>query len=116
MRLEIYLNDSIANFEFALQGELAGDAVRRLEQAWITATSILDGKEVFVEVSALSAADAGGFELLDRMTASGARLRAALPLHSEDLLRSLGVMVAAPCRRERRTWTMGLRRLFGFSV
>ena len=110
--MQMYLNDSVKIFEFVLRGELTGDAVRSLEQAWITATSILNGKEVLVDVAALTAADAGGIELLCRMTGSGARLRAALPPHSEEFLRSLGVLVAAPPRGGSRQRILGLRRLF----
>src|ERR1035438_4324949 len=97
--MRMYLNDSVKTFEFVLQGELTGNSVQSLEYAWITATSILNGKEVLVDVSALRAADAQGIELLDRMTGSGARLRAALPPHSEGFLGSLGVLVVAPPRR-----------------
>ena len=111
--MQMYLNDSVETFEFVLRGELTGDAVQSLKYAWITATSILHGKEVLVDVSALTAADAEGIELLYSMTGAGARLRAALPPHSEELLRSLGVLVAAPPRRGSRPWILGLRRLFG---
>jgi len=114
--MQRYLNDSAKTFEFVLQGELTGDAVQSLKHAWITATSILNGKEVLVDVSALTAADAEGIELLYRMTRSGARLRAALPPRSEEFLRSLGVLVAAPPRRGNRPWILGLRRLFGLSA
>src|ERR1039457_4926645 len=82
--MQMYLNDSVKTFEFVLQGELTGNSVQSLEYAWITATSILNGKEVLVDVSALRAADAQGIELLDRMTGSGARLRAALPHTPRD--------------------------------
>ena len=112
----MYLNDSAKAFEFVLQGELKGDAVQSLEHAWITATSILNGKEVLVDVSALTAADAEGIELLYRLTGSGARLRAALPPHSEEFLRSLGVLVAAHPRPGSRPWLLCLRRLFGISA
>jgi ABC-type transporter Mla MlaB component len=104
-----YLNDSVQCFEFVLQGELTGDAVRSLEQAWITATSILSGKDVYVDVSAMTAADEQGVQLLIRIAESGARLRAARPPQSQELLRSLGVQVAAPPRRS--GWP-GMRRLF----
>ena len=113
--MDIYLNDSVTSFEFVLKGELSGAAVRSLEQAWVTATSILGGKEVSVEVSGLTAADDAGVELLYRMTASGARLTAALPPDSEELLRSLGIPVAAPVRREKGTLLSSLGRLFGFA-
>jgi ABC-type transporter Mla MlaB component len=113
--MQMYLNDSVKTFEFVLQGELTGNSVQSLEYAWITATSILNGKEVLVDVSALRAADAQGIELLDRMTGSGARLRAALPPHSEGFLRSLGVLVVVPPRRG-SPWILGLRRLFGLTA
>jgi len=96
--MQIHLHDSAETFEFVLEGELAGDAVASLQHAWNTAKSILNDKDVSVDVSALTAADAGGIEVLRSMTASGARLRAALPPQSQDLLQSLGVMVAAPPR------------------
>jgi len=112
----MYLNDSVKTCEFVLQGELTGDAVQSLGHAWITATSILNGKEVLVDVSALTAADAEGIELLYRLIGSGARLRAALPPHSPKFLRSLGVLVAAPPRRGSRPWILSLRRLFGLSA
>ena len=114
--MQMYLNDSVKSFEFVLRGELTGDAVQSLEQAWITAQSILNGKEALVDVSALTAADAGGIELLCHMTGSGARLTAARPPQSEEFLRSLGVRVIAPPRRSGRPWILGVRRLFGLSV
>jgi ABC-type transporter Mla MlaB component len=114
--MQMYLNDSVKSFEFVLHGELTGDAVQSLEQAWTTATSILNGKELRVDVSALTTADAGGIELLCRMTGSGARLRAPWPPQSEEFLRSLGVPVVAPPRRSGWPWIWGVRRLFGFSV
>jgi ABC-type transporter Mla MlaB component len=113
--MEMYLHDSTETFKFALHGELTADAVQSLEQAWITAMSILDGKEVLVDVSAVTAADAEGIQLLRRMTASGARMRAALPAHSEEILRSLGVSVTAPSRRSGWPWMIGLRRRFGLA-
>ena len=113
--MEMYLHDSTETFKFALHGELTADAVQSLEQAWITAMSILDGKEVLVDVSAVTAANAEGIQLLRRMTASGARMRAALPAHSEELLRSLGVSVTAPSRRSGWLSMIGLRRWFGLA-
>ena len=110
--MQMYLNDSARSFEFVLQGELTGDSVRSLECAWITATSILHGKEVFVDVSGLTAADDEGIELLHRMTVSGARFRAVPQPKSEEFLLSLGVVVAAPPRRGARSWRLSLRQLF----
>ena len=111
--MQMYLNDSVKTFEFVLQGELTADTVPSLEHAWITARSILHGKEVFVNVSALTAADAEGIDLLSRITASGARLKAAPQSRSMEFLRSMGVILVAPSRRGRRSWAAGLRRLLG---
>jgi hypothetical protein len=47
------------------------------------------------------------------MRESGARLTAALPPESEELLRSLGVPMAAPRGLRGSTWTLRLLRLGG---
>jgi hypothetical protein len=110
--MQMYLNDSVKTFEFVLHGELTGDAVRSLECAWITATSILDGKEVFVDASELRDADGNGIELLNRISGSGACLRATPRPHAQEFLRALGV-VPAPRGPDPRGWRMSLRQLFG---
>jgi len=97
--MEMLLHDSATTFRFVLRGELAGGRVQDLEQAWTTAKSILAGKEVVVDVSGITDADESGVDLLSRMRESGARLTAALPPKSEELLRSLGLPVAAPSGR-----------------
>jgi ABC-type transporter Mla MlaB component len=114
--MNIYLHDGSTSFQFVLEGDLTAEAARSLEHAWITATSILSGKEVVVDVSGLSTADAEGVELLHRMTASGARLSAALLSRSADFLRSCGLPIAAPPRRPDRPWFSNLRRLFGLAA
>jgi ABC-type transporter Mla MlaB component len=94
--MDMYQHDSATVFQFVLRGELGGDSVQDLEHAWTTAKSILEGKELVVDVSGITNADPSGVDLLSRMRESGARLTAALPPESEEILRSLGVPVAAP--------------------
>ena len=108
--MQMYLKDSASTFEFVLRGELTGHAVENLEHAWVTATSILHGKDVLIDVSALTDADSEGVALLCRIRGSGARLRAALPPRSPVFLRFLGVRVATPPRQD-SPWISGLRRL-----
>lgn len=96
--MDIYQHDSAATFRFVLSGRLAGDRVRDLEYAWTTAKSILNSKELVVDVSGISYADGLGVGLLSRMRESGARLAAALPPECEELLRFFGVSAAAPER------------------
>lgn len=93
--MEMYQHDRAASFQFVLRGELTGDAVPELECAWTTARSIIAGKELVVDISGMTNADHSGIDLLTRMRESGARLTAALPPASEEILRSLGVPVAA---------------------
>jgi hypothetical protein len=111
--LNLYLHDRAKCFEFALNGDLTGGAVYNLEQAWITAGSMLNGKEISVEVSRLTAVDEEGIHLLHRMTASGALLTAAYAPESEELLHSIGIPVLMPARRKKVTWRWRLRQLFG---
>jgi len=95
MPMDMYQHDSATMFRFVLHGGLAGAEVEELEHAWITAQSILKGKELLVDVSGITDADNLGVDLLSRMRDSGARLTAALPPQSEAFVRSLGLPVAA---------------------
>jgi ABC-type transporter Mla MlaB component len=111
--MDMYQHDSATMFQFVLRGELIGDRVRDLEHAWNTATSILAGKELVVDIAGITNADPSGVDLLSRMRESGARLSAALPPESEGFLRSLGVSVAAPCGLRGDSWALRLLRLGG---
>jgi len=94
--MEMYLHDSAAMFRFVLHGDLKGGRVPELEHAWTTAKSVLNDRDLVIDVSGITNADQFGVELLSRMRDSGARLTAPLPLASEEFLQSLGVPVAAP--------------------
>ena len=97
--MDMYLHDSAATFRFVLRGELIGDHVAGLRHAWTTAQSILGTKELVVDLSGITSADAAGFEMLSAMRHSGARLIGASPT-SAEFLTSLGVPAVAPvCRR-----------------
>lgn len=111
--MDMYQHDSATMFRFVLRGELNGDRVQDLEHAWNTAKSILAGKELVVDISGMTNADPSGVALLSRMRASGARLAAALPPESDEILRSLGVPVAAPRGRRGSIWALRLLRLVG---
>lgn len=72
--MEIYQHDSATMFRFVLRGELTGEAVKQLQNAWTTAKSILAGKILHIDLSGLTHADLPGVNLLSRMRESGARL------------------------------------------
>jgi len=111
--MEMYQHDSATLFRFVLRGDLAGAVVQELEHAWTTAKSILDGKELAVDVSGITNADESGVALLSRMRESGARLTAALPPASEQFLRCLGLPAAAPKGRVVRPRVLRFLRYAG---
>jgi hypothetical protein len=96
--MDMYQHDGATMFRFVLRGELCGSWVAELGYAWTTAQSILGNKELVIDISGITSADASGLDLLSRMRESGARLAAPLPPASVDFVRSMGVTVAAPVR------------------
>ncbi|MGA3185718.1 MAG: hypothetical protein ABSF22_01285 [Bryobacteraceae bacterium] len=67
-----YMHDGPATFRFELAGNLAGKDVAKLDQAWRTASSTLDGKTLVVDVTFLTAVDEPGRWLLERWSLAGA--------------------------------------------
>ena len=113
--MDIYQHDSATMFQFVLRGELIGDRVEDLEHAWNTAKSILNGKQLVVDISGIANADAAGVDLLSRMRESGARLTAALPPVSKQFIRSFGIPVVAPSGQGSHSWALRFLRLAGLS-
>ena len=109
--MDMYQHDSATMFQFVLRGDLIGDRVIDLDHAWNTAKSILAGKVLVVDISGITSVDHPGIDLLSRMRESGARLTAALPPESEELLRSLDIPPAAPRRPRGNRWAPRLFRL-----
>ncbi len=89
--MEMYQHDCLRAFRFVLSGDLSGEAVQRLQWAWQTAKSTLNGRELLVDISGVANADPLGLELLFRMRKAGARLIANLPPVSLALLRQFNV-------------------------
>lgn len=91
--MDYYQHDGATTFRFQLAGDLAGPGVIDLEHAWQTATSIMRNKQLVVDVSDVTSADATGMQLLKRMLKAGASLVSAQPPASPGLLDSLGAPV-----------------------
>lgn len=92
--MDYYQHDGATSFRFQLAGDLAGPCVTDLEHAWHTASSIMTGKQLVVDVSDLTSADVPGVQLLQSMLKSGAQLVSAQPPASPDLLRTLGAPIS----------------------
>lgn len=115
--MDMYLHDSATTFRFVLRGELIGDHVEGLRHAWTTAQSILGTKELIVDLSGITTADAAGFETLSEMRRSGARLTGESSPASAESLVSLGVPAVAPvCRRANAIVRLAhiIKRIAGF--
>lgn len=77
--LVFYQHDGAATFRFVLVGRLHGRYAEELEHAWITARSIINGKELVVDLSSVTGVDRAGEDLLSRMRSSGARVLPPVP-------------------------------------
>jgi hypothetical protein len=70
--LAYYIHDGPAVFRFQLSGEVAGAAVRDLEQTWRTASSAFGGRRLVVDLSSVTGIDHAGREMLDKWQGEGA--------------------------------------------
>ncbi len=77
--LIFYMHDGPSTFRFELAGSLAGGEVAKLDQAWRTASSTVDGKVLAVDVTFLASADEKGRALLTRWWQGGAHFVANSP-------------------------------------
>ncbi len=100
--MQLYQHDSSSTFRFVLRGCLEGPWVQELEHAWITAASVLRGKELVLDVSGLTGTDENGLNLLSRMRDSGARLKADSPPETPSRRRWLLIPAA---------WNLGLGQI-----
>ena len=89
--MTLYQHDAPSAFRFQIIGDLEGCCAAEIEHAWLTATSIVNGKHLAIDISCLSGADAHGTELLIRMRAAGAQFTATSRPRSPGLARLLGV-------------------------
>jgi hypothetical protein len=77
--LIFYMHDGPSTFRFELSGSLAGGEVTKLNQAWRTASSTLDGKVLAVDLTFLTSADEAGRALLSKWWGAGAHFVANSP-------------------------------------
>ena len=111
----MYQHDSPDLFRFVVQGHLTEAGAQQLEWAWETAKSILDGKELAVEVSKVTKADAAGINLLIRMRESGASILAKPMPECEELLRFFDMPAPAPGDVERKpSWALRILKAARF--
>jgi ABC-type transporter Mla MlaB component len=104
--MDMYQHDSADTFRFVLKGKLAKIEAQQFQCALETAASILDGKDLIIEVSGITKVDAAGVELLTRMRESGAQIIAARVPKSQDLVPFLDKPLAVPRHDGPRLWAL----------
>lgn len=72
--LQYYMHDGPSAFRFELSGDLDREGARRLEQDWRTASSVLDGRSVIVDMTFVTGVDDAGGALLARWHREGAQI------------------------------------------
>ena len=73
-KLRYYMHDGPSAFRFELAGDLDNAGAREIEQAWRTASSLIAGRVLLIDMTFVTSADEDGRALLARWHAGGARL------------------------------------------
>ena len=74
-----YMHDESSAFRFVLNGDLSQETARDLEQARVTASSVLAARPLIFDVTAVTSIDPGGRQLLRSWHMLGAQLTVASP-------------------------------------
>jgi len=74
-----YMHDEPPAFRFVLRGDLSLETARDLEQARVTASSVLAARPLIFDVTAVTSIDPGGRQLLGSWHMLGAQLTVSSP-------------------------------------
>jgi hypothetical protein len=69
-----YLHDGPSSFRFELIGVVSGAAARQIEQTWQTASSVIQGKLLVIDLSLATGIDEAVSALLTKWCHGGAQL------------------------------------------
>jgi ABC-type transporter Mla MlaB component len=72
--LQYYMHDGPSAFRFELAGDLDEEGARQLDQDWRTASSVIDGRTLIVDMTFVTNVDAAGKALLARWQRDGAQI------------------------------------------
>src|ERR1019366_3801977 len=72
--LVYHIHDGSAAFRFQLSGDLSGHGVRDVEQTWRTASSVIGGRCLVVDLSSVTGMDPAGRALLEIWQVEGASM------------------------------------------
>jgi hypothetical protein len=86
--MDIYQYDTPDGFCIRVEGALVDNDIDELEDAWMCAQSVLNGRRIVVDIAAI---DAGGMDLLIMLRDSGTQLIASQKPADPALAATLGV-------------------------
>jgi hypothetical protein len=99
-----YMHDGTTAFSFELEGRLSDAGVRELQQVWRTASSVINGRSLIVDLSHLTSIDAAGQHLLRGWHDRRAQFVAKSP-EAKALIHSItGQSVDLIATAHHRTW------------
>jgi hypothetical protein len=78
--LSVYIHDGSSSLRFEVEGDLSGNAARKLEQSWCTASSVIGNRSLVIALGSISSIDAIGRNLLRKWSECGAQFVAASSL------------------------------------
>jgi len=106
--LQYYMHDGPSAFRFELAGDLDRDGAQQLDQDWRTASSVIDGRTLIVDMTFVTHIDNAGRELLTRWHRDGAHIVAKSRQSRELAETALGKPLEAAPRvmrpAEHGTW------------
>jgi len=86
--LQYYMHDGPSAFRFELAGDLNNEGAREIDQAWRTASALIGGRVLVVDMTFVTGAGPDGRSLLARWSAEGAQL-VARSKSSRELARAI---------------------------
>jgi hypothetical protein len=72
--LQYYMHDGLTAFRFELAGNLNHEGARRLDQDWLTASSVIGNRRLIVDMTFIAGVDEHGRALIIRWNREGAQL------------------------------------------
>lgn len=106
--MDIYQYDTPEGFCIRVEGALVDDDIDELEDAWMCAQSVLNGRRIVIDIAGVTAVDAGGMDLLLMLRESGTLLACSHRPADPELAAALGVPSARPSQGRlpllRRLW------------
>lgn len=111
--LNCYIHDGAAQLRFEIEGSLSGQAAMRLEQSWLTASSVIGGRSLVISLGNITNIDPFGRALLLKWHENGAQFVPRSHLAATVVSSIIGrQVICASADRGREKWARYRLHLF----